>query len=126
MPLKSYLAQRFLFFAFSFFIVLVLNFLIPRLLPGNPVTRFINPLMTPQVQHQILVQFGLTKPLYIQFLLYVEGVFTGNFGVSFLYYPVPVGTVIAQRLPWTILLVGSSTVISSVLGIYLGLASAWR
>jgi peptide/nickel transport system permease protein len=126
MALRNYLAQRLLFFIFSFFIVLVLNFLIPRLLPGNPVTRFINPLMTPQIQHQILAQFGLTKPLYVQFLLYIEGVFTGNFGVSFLYYPVSVGTVMAQRLPWTIFLVGSSTIISTVVGIYLGLGSAWR
>jgi ABC-type dipeptide/oligopeptide/nickel transport systems, permease components len=105
---------------------LVLNFLIPRLMPGNPVSRFVNPLMSPAAQHQILEQFGLTKPLYVQFLLYLKGVFTGNFGLSFLYYPTPVSTLIVQRLPWTLFLTGTATVLAALIGMVLGLLAAWK
>jgi peptide/nickel transport system permease protein len=124
MALRRFLAERFLFFFASFAVLVALNFLIPRLMPGNPVTRFINPLMSPQVQQQILEEFGLTKPLYVQFVLYLQGIFTGHYGVSFLYYPTPVADVILQRLPWTIFLVGSATLLSILLGIFLGLLSA--
>jgi len=99
MALKGYLTQRLIFFTYSFIILLILNFLIPRLMPGNPVSRFVNPLMSPQAQHQILEQFGLTEPLYIQFILYIKETFTGNFGTSFLYYPTPVGSLIEQKFP---------------------------
>ncbi|WP_338598432.1 ABC transporter permease [Sulfolobus tengchongensis] len=126
MAWKKYLIQRFIFFFYAFIILLVLNFLIPRLMPGNPVSRFVNPLMTPQAQRQILEQFGLTKPLYVQFILYLKGVFTGNFGISFLYYPEPVSTLIEQRLPWTLFLTGTATIISALLGMVLGLISAWK
>jgi ABC-type dipeptide/oligopeptide/nickel transport systems, permease components len=105
---------------------LVLNFLIPRLMPGNPVSRFVNPLMSPAAQHQILEQFGLTKPLYVQFLLYLKGVFTGNFGLSFLYYPTQVSTLIVQRLPWTLFLTGTATVLAALIGMVLGLLAAWK
>lgn len=123
---QVYSPKAHLFFAYSFVFLLILNFLIPRLMPGNPVSRFVNPLMTPQAQHQILEQFGLTKPLYVQFILYLEGVFTGNFGVSFLYYPTPVSTLIAERLPWTLFLTGTATVLSALLGMFLGLIGAWK
>lgn len=105
---------------------MVLNFLIPRLMPGNPVSRFVNPLMSPAAQHQILEQFGLTKPLYVQFLLYLKGVFTGNFGLSFLYYPTQVSTLIVQRLPWTLFLTGTATVLAALIGMVLGLLAAWK
>ena len=90
-------------------------------------TRFVdNGVFTPQIQQQILASFGLTKPLYVQFWLYLRGTFTGNYGVSFLYYPTPVAVILEQRLPWTIFLVGVSTIISAVIGIFLGLQSGWK
>lgn len=95
-------------------------------MPGNPVSRFVNPLMSPKAQQQILKEFGLTKPLYIQFILYLKDIFTGNFGVSFLYYPTPVSTLIVQRLPWTLFLMGTATTFSAIIGIILGLIVAWK
>lgn len=123
---RRYLAQRSAFLLASFATVVALNFLLPRLMPGNPVTRFINPLMTPQVQREILSEFGLDRPLQEQFVLYLKGLFAGNYGVSFLYYPMPVFDVIMQRLPWTIFLVGSATLLSVLVGLFLGLLSAER
>jgi len=91
------------------------------------VERFVdNGVFTPQIQQQVLAQFGLTKPLYVQFWLYLVGTFSGNFGVSFQYYPISVAVILEQRLPWTIFLVGVSTIISALIGIFLGLQSGWR
>ena len=126
MALKRFLIQRTIVLLFSLVILLILNFMLPRALPGSPIARFINPIMTPAIQQQILASFGLTKPLYVQFWLYLQGTFTGNFGVSFLYYPTPVRAILEQRLPWTIFLVGTATIISSLIGIFLGLISGWR
>ena len=124
MALKKYIAQRSVFLAVSFLIILLLNFAIPRLMPGNPVDRFINPAMTPKDQQDILQTFGLTQPLYVQFWLYLKGLLTGNYGVSFLYYPTPVATIIEQRFPWTILLVGTATILSTLIGMVLGMRAA--
>jgi peptide/nickel transport system permease protein len=126
MALGRYLVQRIIFLIFTFLILLVLNFMLPRALPGSPISRFVNPLMTPAIQQQILASFGLTKPLYVQFVLYLRGTFAGNFGISFMYYPTPVRLILEQRLPWTVFLVGSATIISSLIGIFLGLMSGWR
>ena len=82
--------------------------------------------MTPAIQKQILTSFGLNKPLYVQFWLYLVGIFTGNYGISFMYYPTPVLKVLEQRLPWTIFLVGTSTILSALIGIFFGLQSGWR
>jgi len=101
--------------------------MLPRALPGNPVSRFVNTgVFTPQIQQQVLASFGLKKPLYVQFWLYLTGTFTGNYGVSFLYYPTPVATILEQRLPWTLFLVGVSTILSALIGIFLGLQSGWK
>jgi peptide/nickel transport system permease protein len=82
--------------------------------------------MTPAIQKQILASFGLNKPLYVQFWLYLVGTFTGNYGISFMYYPTPVSVVLEQRIPWTIFLVGTSTILSALIGIFFGLQSGWR
>ena len=124
MALKKYIAQRSVFLVASFLIILLLNFAIPRLMPGNPVDRFINPAMTPKDQQDILQAFGLTQPLYVQFWLYLKGLLTGNYGVSFLYYPTPVATILEQRIPWTLLLVGTATILSTLIGMVLGMRAA--
>jgi len=124
MALKKYIAQRSIFLVVSFLIILLLNFAIPRLMPGNPVDRFINPAMTPKDQQDILQAFGLTQPLYVQFWLYMKGLLTGNYGVSFLYYPIPVATILEQRIPWTLLLVGTATILSTLIGMLLGMRAA--
>jgi peptide/nickel transport system permease protein len=126
MTVRRFLAERSAFFVLSFVILLLLNFAIPRLMPGNPIDRFVNPEMTIADQKAILATFGLTQPLYVQFLLYAEGVFSGNFGVSFLYYPIPVATILEQRLPWTVFLVGMATIFSVLIGLFLGMRAASR
>lgn len=123
---KAYVATRLRNYALAFAAILVANFAIPRVMPGDPTTKFVGPGFTEQARQALLQQFGLTKPLWQQFLLYVTNTLTGNFGVSFSHYPTPVIQLVATRLPRTLYLMGASVTISVLIGIPLGAFAAWN
>lgn len=125
--MSRYLRRRLLTLTITFFIALTLNFIIPRAMPGNPVTAIAADLrLPPQSQKALIKLFGLDEPLHVQFYKYVINTLRGEFGVSFDKYPKKVIDLIMERLPWTIFLVGTSTVLSAILGVFLGIESAWR
>jgi peptide/nickel transport system permease protein len=73
------------------------------------------------------IAFGINHdPLWSQYLQYLNNLLHGNLGVSITYFPTPVSVVISQEIPWTLLLVGISLVISFVLGTLIGMLVAWR
>lgn len=126
----KFVAQRFLFLLLSVWAAITINFFLPRMMPGNPaevmLARYQGKL-NPQSLHALAVQFGIShQPLWIQYGSYLTNLLHGNLGVSVSYYPTPVTTVIAQSFPWTLGLAGSATVISVVVGTWLGIISAWR
>ena len=121
-----YITSRALYLLIVFYIVLTINFLLPRLAPGDPTSRYVMEGMSLEERMELIRLFGLDKPLHIQYIQYIENVFRGDMGVSFLYYPSKVWDVILERLPWTILLLGTSILLSMVLGIFLGSYSAWN
>jgi len=125
----AYVARRILYALIALFAVIVLNFIIPRAVPGNPVQIFANPRILPAIETKILTQrFGLNEPIWEQFFLYIRGIFQWppDFGVSFKFYPTPVWNVIMAYLPWTLLLVGISTAATAVLGITVGIWTGSR
>ena len=87
----------------TFFIILTLLFVLFRVAPGDPASMVIDPQMTPEDIEEMRAVFGLDKPLYQQYLLYVKNFIRGEFGSSF-YYGKPVIEVIGEKLPNTILL----------------------
>jgi len=101
------------------------NFAIPRLMPGNPLIYFANPhvITSPTALEALKQRFGLDKSVWVQFTLYFQNLLSWppNFGVSYLFYPTPVFTVIMQYLPWTLFLVGVSTLITALIGILVGI-----
>ncbi|GAW92505.1 ABC transporter permease [Calderihabitans maritimus] len=113
----------------AFIIILCLNFFLPRMLPGDPLTAIYGEealiSMTPALKSQLIERFGLDKPLYHQFLIYLTSLAKGDLGYSY-YYQTPVAGLILGTLPWTILLVGLALVISTLLGFILGLESGWK
>lgn len=124
---KEYLVRRTVFAAATFLLVLILNFAIPRLMPGNPITQLIiTPQMTPERQAAMIKMFGLDQPVHLQFIKYVMNSFRGNFGISYHFYPTPVISVISHALPWTVVLLLVSTSLSTLIGIYMGIISGWR
>jgi peptide/nickel transport system permease protein len=127
----KYFLQRIGFYLFTAWAAVTLNFFIPRLVPGDPVqsliTKYQGQLSTQAIQ-SLYVLFGLDKKqsLWSQYIDYWKQLFHGDLGLSFTFFPAPVSQVIGQALPWTLLLVGITTVISFLLGTGLGVLAGWR
>ncbi|MFF5294523.1 ABC transporter permease [Paractinoplanes globisporus] len=126
-----YFLQRIAFYLFTAWAAVTLNFFIPRLVPGDPVQALISKyqgqLSTKSIQ-SLYVLFGLDKhqSLWQQYIDYWKQIFHGDLGLSFTFFPAPVSQVIGQALPWTVLLVGITTIISFTLGTGLGVLAGWR
>ena len=127
----SYLLRRLEFFLVTLWAALTLNFILPRLMPGNPaeamLVRF-HGRASPQAVKTLEVAFGLhtDQNIFQQYFQYLGNTLTGNFGTSVSFFPSSVGQVIMLALPWTIGLVGMATIIAFVLGTVVGMLSAWR
>jgi peptide/nickel transport system permease protein len=123
--------RRLGFFAVTLWAALTLNFFLPRLMPGNPAEammgKFRGP-VSPQALQALEVAFGVNtkEGLFGQYLHYLGNVATGNFGTSLYFYPQSVGRVILDALPWTLGLVGLTTILAFLLGTGIGIVAAWR
>jgi peptide/nickel transport system permease protein len=127
-----YLRRKLVFYLTGVWAAVTLNFLIPRLMKGNPVdavlakTQNMTP-MSAGARHALEVQFGVTHdPIWKQYLEYLGNLAHGRFGLSVSYYPAPVSKVIEQSLPWTVALVGLATLVSVLVGVGLGMVAGWR
>ncbi|NYT20137.1 MAG: ABC transporter permease [Methanosarcinales archaeon] len=114
----------------TLFVILVINFFLPRMMPGDPFSTTSADeageeiiVMTEEQRLYYMNYYGLDKPLHEQFLLYMKNLVTGNLGRS-IYYKMPVSDVIMLHLPWTMLIVLGSTLISTISGVVLGTLSA--
>ncbi|ANC32977.1 ABC transporter permease [Isoptericola dokdonensis] len=129
----TFVLRKLGFYAVALWAALTLNFLIPRLMPGNPVDQLVSKLaqkgqVTPATREAIELLLGAntSAPLWEQYVDYLRQLAQGDLGVSVTYFPAPVTQVIGQTLPWTIGLIGISTVISFVLGVGLGTLAGWK
>jgi peptide/nickel transport system permease protein len=124
MELKSYIARRLTQVIIIFFVILTVLFLLFRLAPGDPVSRMVDPTMTPEDAERLISQLGLDQPIWRQYLVYLKNFFMGQFGHSF-HYGQPVVDIISDRLPNTILLFTTSIILSALVGISLGKVASW-
>lgn len=129
----KYYLRKFSFYGIALWAALTLNFLLPRMMPGNPVDAMLLKLsqkgpVTEATRQSLTLLLGgdVDEPLWSQYVSYLRNVFTGDFGVSISYFPTPVSQVIAQALPWTIILVGISTILSFLIGIGIGTIAGWK
>jgi len=125
------IARRLFFYLVTAVIAISLDFLIPRLIPGNPVEAILAKMpgqVTPAVIHALDVQFGVntSASLWTQYVHYWSNVVHGNLGVSVGNGFAPVSTIIRGALPYTLGLIGVATVISFVLGTAIGAIVAWK
>jgi peptide/nickel transport system permease protein len=109
------------------FAALVINFAIPRLMPGNPVDLLSGGVkFTQEARQAIIERFGLDAPIWEQFWRYLVNALQGDFGVSFFYYPQPVTEVMLEALPWSLLVLLTSLIFQVMIGYYLGVLAAWK
>lgn len=109
--------------------VLTLNFLIPRLMPGDPVLALLDPasssyLTDQQIRQEVEAYYGLDQPLPVQYVNYLGRLLRGDLGTS-IHLKEPVADLIASHLPWTLLLMIPALVISSLVALFLGAHAGW-
>lgn len=121
----TYIAGKLIEVGFIFFVILTVLFFLFRLSPGDPISKVVDPMLTPEDMAHLIEQMGLDKPLWEQYIFYIRNFFTGNFGVSF-HYGEPVSRIILDKLKWTVLLFTTSTVLAALAGVYLGKIAAWN
>jgi peptide/nickel transport system permease protein len=127
-----YLLRRLGFFVLTLWAALTLNFFIPRFMPGSPLQALrdrTHNKLSPQALQEMLTSFGY-KPnenLFIQYVEYLRDMLTGHWGVSIgTNLGEPVSTIVGQALPWTLGLVGLTTIFAFLLGSLVGTIAAWR
>jgi peptide/nickel transport system permease protein len=110
------------------FLTVVLNFGLPRMMPGSPMVFLAGEdvvFLTPEQRAQLYALYGLDQPQWKQFTTYVGNLARGQLGYSF-QRGRPIAEIVHERLPWTMGLVGTSLVLATLLGTALGAATAWR
>jgi len=130
----KYFVKRIILFFIIMLIAIFINFMIPRLTPGNPIVTVIGMLLRQGSRFENIDEiidtyermFGLKGSLPEQFVRYLTEIFRGNLGYSIRYFPVKVSVLIGRSLPFTIFLLGLSTVISWVVGTIIGLLAGWK
>jgi len=129
----KYYARRIAFYAFTLWAAISLNFLIPRLMPGDPADIMLakmarNGEVAPGVEKTIRLLLGADtdQSMWDQYVAYWGNILRGDLGVSVTKFPTPVTELIGAALPWSIGLLGLATVISFVIGIAGGAWIGWR
>ncbi len=130
----KYVAERFGMMLLVIFLAITINFLLPRLMPGDPIEAQLNQLLATgggsggdigEMVASYRARFGLDQPLFSQYLAYWASILRLDLGVSLAAYPERVSHAIAAGLPWTLGLLGFATVVSFAIGTWLGAAMGW-
>lgn len=124
MKLYKFIIGRAIQIFVTLLIILTMLFLIFRAMPGNAADLVINPQMKPEAKQKLIEQYGLDKPLYQQYGLYMKNMLTFNLGRSFRTQN-PVWLDISPRLAPTLMLFGTSLILSYIIGILIGMGMAW-
>ena len=126
-----YLLRKVLILVFTLWVAATLNFILPRLVPGDPVGAMLAKYqgrLDPSAVDALKIAYGLNdlgSPLE-QYFIYLGKLLRFDFGRSISLFPTPVSEVIGQAAPWTIGLIGITTVLAFIFGSGLGLYSAWK
>ncbi|MGV1006038.1 MAG: ABC transporter permease [Candidatus Nanopelagicales bacterium] len=130
----SYLGKRLITYLIVAFLSLILNFVLPRMMPGDPAKQLIASIVaktgnlpSPYAMEQIYARFGdPDENVFVAFAKYVRQTLSGDLGVSIQYYPLPVESLISRALPWTLYLALTSTILGWIIGTVVGARLGWR
>ncbi len=131
---SKYFGRKLIWLLITFFVAFLLNFILPRLMPGDPVA-VITQRVTAGMQSQAGIQrvyeqyaelFGTNLPMHEQFFLYLRNLVQGDFGISFSQYPRPVADIIASSIWWTVGLQLPAILVGWIIGNLLGALAAYH
>jgi len=129
----KYFGGKMVWLLITFLFAFLLNFILPRLMPGDPVA-VITQRVTQGMQSQAGIQavyeeyqelFGTNKPMLEQFFLYIKNVVQGDFGTSFSQYPRPVADILGSSIWWTVMLQLPAILVGWLIGNLLGALAAY-
>lgn len=129
----KYFRKKIIWFVITFICAIILNFILPRLMPGDPVavitaravTGMTNPTAVQEVYEDYARKFGTDQPIQVQFITYIQNLLKGDFGISFSQYPRPVADIIASAVWWTIGLQFPAIILGWLIGNVLGALAAY-
>lgn len=126
----AFILRRLAFYLLAIFVAITFNFIMPRLMPGDPVDAMFAaaggrlPQETLAAYQEML---GFTDgPLWAQYLQYLKSMITFDLGPAIMLFPVPVTEVLGNTLPWTVLLAGTATLFSIAVGCFIGLHASYN
>ncbi len=130
---RKYFLNKMLWFVVTLVAAFILNFILPRLMPGDPVAAIVSRLAqgmsnsagVQAIYEQYTELFGTNKPMIEQFFIYMKNVARGDFGFSFSQYPRPVSEVIKASIWWTIALQFPAIIVGWIIGNSLGALAAY-
>jgi peptide/nickel transport system permease protein len=126
----QFILRRLAFYVAAAWFAITVNFAIPRVMPGNAVDTMLAkfPQLDANSLRALEAEFGAHShgSIVSQYFSYLGQLAHGNLGLSVGQYPSTVTSILAQTLPWTLILVGTATMISFALGTLLGVVAAWR
>lgn len=129
----SYFGNKLLWFLVTLVFAFILNFTLPRLMPGDPVAAIVSRMAqgmsdatgVQAIYEQYTELFGTNLPMWQQFFIYVKNVFRGDFGFSISQYPRTVADVIKSSIWWTIILQFPAIIVGWIIGNTLGAVAAY-
>ncbi|HOR85136.1 MAG TPA: ABC transporter permease [Bacillota bacterium] len=123
---RSYFLRKLFFALITVSAILVINYFLFRVMPGDPVSMLVrNPKMSPEAVQKVRELFGLNKPWYEQFTIYIINLLKGDMGISFIYRK-PVSDIIVERLAASLALTIIAELIAIGIGLFLGIIAAWK
>ena len=129
---RKYFGKKLLWFALTFVVAVILNFVLPRLMPADPVAVIMSKMGTmtdataiKQMYDRYAEEFGVNKPMWEQFIIFCQKAVKGDFGTSFSQYPRSVSDIISSSIGWTIALQFPAIITGWIIGNVLGALAAY-
>ncbi len=130
---RKYFTKKILWFAVTFIVAVLLNFILPRLMPGDPVAVIVSKnaqgmsesTAVIEMYKQYAEEFGVNDPMIVQFFTYFKNALRGDFGVSFSQYPRKVSNIISEAVWWTVGLQLPAIIFGWLIGNILGALAAY-
>lgn len=134
-PFLKFLLRKAFFITITYILFLTIIFLLPRVIPGNPLSVLLsqlyqqaqaNPELIKAVHKRFMEEFGFDKPWHIQYINFIFNTLRGDLGTSIAFYPRKVIDLISSYLPWTLGLLLPATLVSWIIGNLLGALAAYK
>ena len=131
---RKYFTKKIVWFLITLFVAMVLNFVLPRLMPSDPVAAITGkmagqttaPAAVQEIYSRFEEEFGTNKPMIVQFLIFLRNLFKGDLGTSFSQYPRKVSDIISSSIGWTLALQIPAIIVGWIIGNVLGAVAAYK